>query len=75
MFGFETISTGVILWIVLAVSLAGLIQGTLGFGFPFLATPMVAMVADMRTAVITIVSGVPDYFAGCPAQSLIVIRR
>jgi len=54
MFGFETISTGVILWIVLAVSLAGLIQGTLGFGFPFLATPMVAMVADMRTAVITI---------------------
>ena len=54
MFGFESITVGVILWIVLAVTLAGLIQGTLGFGFPFLATPMVAMVADMRTAVVTI---------------------
>ncbi len=54
MFGFESITPGVILWIVLAITLAGLIQGTLGFGFPFVATPMVAMVADMRTAVITI---------------------
>ncbi len=54
MFGFESITPGVIFWIVLAVTLAGFIQGTLGFGFPFIATPMVAMVADMRTAVITI---------------------
>jgi uncharacterized membrane protein YfcA len=54
MFGFESITVGVILWIVLAVTLAGLIQGTLGFGFPFIATPMVAMVADMRTAIVTI---------------------
>jgi uncharacterized membrane protein YfcA len=54
MFGFETITVGVILWIVLAVTLSGFIQGTLGFGFPFLATPMVAMVTDMRTAIITI---------------------
>jgi len=53
-FGLEMITPAVILWIVLAVTLAGLIQGTLGFGFPFIATPMVAMVADMRTAVITI---------------------
>ena len=44
----------VMLWVVTAVLLAGLIQGALGFGFPFVATPMVAMVADMRTAVITV---------------------
>lgn len=42
------------LWIAAAVVLAGFIQGALGFGFPFVATPMVAMVADMRTAVITL---------------------
>jgi uncharacterized membrane protein YfcA len=36
------------------VVLAGLLQGALGFGFPFIATPMVAMAADMRTAVITV---------------------
>jgi uncharacterized membrane protein YfcA len=42
------------LWIAVAVVLAGFIQGALGFGFPFVATPMVAMVADMRTAVITL---------------------
>ena len=54
MFGFESITIEVILWIVLAVTLSGFIQGTLGFGFPFLATPMVAMVTDMRTAIITI---------------------
>jgi len=37
-----------------AVLLAGFIQGALGFGFPFVATPMVAMVVDMRTAIITV---------------------
>ena len=52
--GFESFTLTVMLWVVAAVLLAGLIQGALGFGFPFIATPMVAMVADMRTAVITI---------------------
>ena len=42
------------LWIAAAVVLAGFIQGALGFGFPFIATPMLAMVTDMRTAVITL---------------------
>jgi uncharacterized protein len=54
MFGFESISAGVVIWIILTVMLAGLIQGTLGFGFPFLATPMLAMVMDMRTAIIMV---------------------
>lgn len=52
--GIESFSLAVLLWVVTAVLLAGLIQGALGFGFPFIATPMVAMVADMRTAVITV---------------------
>ena len=52
--GIESFSMAVMLWVVAAVLLAGLIQGALGFGFPFIATPMVAMVADMRTAVITV---------------------
>ena len=52
--GIESFSLAVMLWVVTAVLIAGLIQGALGFGFPFIATPMVAMVADMRTAVITV---------------------
>jgi uncharacterized protein len=44
----------VILWLTLAVVFSGFIQGALGFGFPFIATPMVAMVVDMRTAIITV---------------------
>ncbi len=54
MSGFESLPLAVMVWIVLAMLLAGFIQGTLGFGFPFVATPLVAMVVDMRTAVITI---------------------
>src|SRR5687768_8281195 len=52
--GFETFSLTVMLWIAAAVLLAGFIQGALGFGFPLIATPMVAAAADMRTAVITV---------------------
>ena len=52
--GFETFSLTVIVWIAAALLLAGLIQGALGFGFPLIATPIVAMAADMRTAVITV---------------------
>lgn len=52
--GFESFSLGVVLWLVAVVLLAGFIQGALGFGFPFVATPMVAMVVDMRTAIIMV---------------------
>ena len=54
MFGFESISGSIVVWIIVVVILAGFIQGTLGFGFPFLATPMLAMVVDMRTAIIMV---------------------
>ena len=42
------------LWIALVMLLAGLIQGTLGFGFPFVATPLIALASDMRTAIIAV---------------------
>ena len=50
----ESLPIAVILWLTLAVVISGFIQGALGFGFPFIATPMVAMVVDMRTAIITV---------------------
>lgn len=52
--GIEAYSPAVIAWIVGVIVLAGLLQGTLGFGFPFVATPLVAMATDIRTAVITV---------------------
>ena len=52
--GFESFSPAVMLWLTVVVVFAGFIQGALGFGFPFIATPMVAMVVDMRTAIITV---------------------
>jgi uncharacterized membrane protein YfcA len=50
----ESLPMAVIVWLTLAVVFSGFIQGALGFGFPFIATPMVAMVVDMRTAIITV---------------------
>jgi uncharacterized membrane protein YfcA len=50
----ESLPIAVILWLTLAVVISGFIQGALGFGFPFIATPMVVMVVDMRTAIITV---------------------
>ena len=52
--GFESFSLGVILWLTAVVVFSGFVQGALGFGFPFIATPMVAMVVDLRTAIITV---------------------
>lgn len=50
----ESLPIAVILWITLAMVVSGFIQGALGFGFPFIATPMIAMLVDMRTAIITV---------------------
>jgi uncharacterized membrane protein YfcA len=38
----------------LVILVAGLLQGALGFGFPFVATPLIALATDMRTAIITV---------------------
>ncbi len=54
MIGIESLPVAVIAWLAFAVLLAGFVQGALGFGFPFVATPMVAMIVDMRTAIIIV---------------------
>ena len=52
--GFESLSPALLLWVVAVIALAGLIHGALGLGFPIVATPLIALVADMRTAIILI---------------------
>jgi len=50
----ESLSLTLIVWASCAVLVAGLSQGALGFGFPFVATPLIAMVTDMRTAIVIV---------------------
>lgn len=45
----------VLAWIVAVTMLAGYVQGVLGVGYPMLATPLLALVVDLRTAVIVTV--------------------
>lgn len=52
--GFESLSIGVLLWIVAVMALAGFVQGALGLGFPIVATPLIALTTDMRSAVILV---------------------
>lgn len=51
----ESLSPQLLAWIFFAVAFASLIHGALGFGFPFVATPLVALATDMHTAVVTLV--------------------
>ena len=52
--GFENLTPLVICWIALVVVAAGFVQGALGLGFPIVATPLIAMTTDIRTAVIIV---------------------
>jgi uncharacterized protein len=52
--GFEHLSLVTLAWVALVLAFAGMVQGALGLGFPMLATPMIAAVTDMRTAVILV---------------------
>jgi uncharacterized protein len=52
--GFESFSLMSVIVISATVALSGFIQGAIGFGFPIIATPVVAMLSDMRTAIITV---------------------
>lgn len=45
----------VIAWIIVVTMLAGYIQGLLGVGYPMLATPLLSLMVDLRTAVIVTV--------------------
>ena len=42
----------VILAVYMAMMLAGLVHGALGLGFPMVATPIVAVFLDVRTAIL-----------------------
>src|SRR5687768_7968004 len=50
----EGFSAELFAWICLVMVLAGLVQGTLGFGPQFIATPLIALASDMRTAIIAV---------------------
>lgn len=52
--GFEHLSLITVGWVALVLAFSGMVQGALGLGFPMLATPMIAAVTDMRTAVILV---------------------
>lgn len=42
-----------VLWVgLVAVALGGLVHGTLGIGFPMVATPIIALATDVRTAIL-----------------------
>jgi len=46
------VAPGDMLWAVPAVLAAGLVHGTFGIGFPLVATPLLALHTDVRTAVL-----------------------
>lgn len=52
--GLESLPVEIAAALVLVVLAAGVVQGALGFGFPFIATPLVAMGSDMRSAVVSV---------------------
>lgn len=54
MSGFESLTLPVWLWVVAVIAFAGLVHGTLGLGFPIVATPLLALTMDMRSAVILV---------------------
>lgn len=48
----EGLSLTALLFAGAAMALAGLVHGTLGLGFPMVATPLLALVVDVRTAIV-----------------------
>ena len=52
--GFESLTLTLIAWIAVVMLLAGVVQGALGLGFPTVATPLIALATDIRTAVILV---------------------
>ena len=50
----DSLSPALLAWVICVVLVAGLLQGALGFGFPFVATPLIALVSDMRTAIVLV---------------------
>src|SRR5215207_4187804 len=68
MAGFENLTPLVLVWIAAVIVLAGFVQGALGLGFPIVATPLIAMATDIRTAVIVVL-------LPCAATVMLVMAR
>jgi uncharacterized membrane protein YfcA len=41
-----------LVWVIIVMVVGGLAHGTMGFGFPLISTPMIALVTDIQTAVL-----------------------
>src|SRR5918998_2619999 len=54
MVSIDALTPALIAWIVVVMLLSGVVQGALGLGFPTIATPLIALVADIRTAVVMV---------------------
>jgi uncharacterized membrane protein YfcA len=52
--GFESLTFATLVWILFVMVIAGAMQGALGLGFPTVATPLITLVADIRTAIILV---------------------
>lgn len=52
--GFETLTLPLLIWIAVVIFIGGVSQGALGIGFPTISTPLIALVTDIRTAVIIV---------------------
>ncbi len=50
----ETLTPALIAWILVVMIFSGFVQGALGLGFPTIATPLIALVSDIRTAVVMV---------------------
>jgi uncharacterized membrane protein YfcA len=50
----EALTPALLAWILVVMVAAGFVQGALGLGFPTLATPLIALVSDIRTAVVMV---------------------
>lgn len=53
--GLESLSVLALIYVGVAVACAGLVHGTLGLGFPIVATPLVALVTGIKPAIVLVV--------------------
>src|SRR2546426_1270859 len=64
------------LWTLLAVFVAGTVKGTAGLGFPTLATPLLSLAVDVKTAVVLLIlpnivmDGVQFARRGAPTETI-----
>lgn len=52
--GYESLTAATLAWILLVMAIAGVMQGALGLGFPTVATPLITLVTDIRTAIVLV---------------------